>query len=365
MSEVLAREVFRRAAASIEVLAPPYQEVVELARRQRSRRRRVVAGGTAAALVVVGIATWAATRSSPPPEPGPLHVVVERNPVSIPWYADGRLHLRSVAVDLPGVTDAAAVGGSVVYLDEDGDVGIVDPRGVRSVVGSAGAGSTVVGSGVDNWAAWVHGDESGTRLVVWSVATDEVLATTEVEAGTRLVAIDQDRVYFRDDTGSYAWQAAVPGMAPERVAAGDLADVASATRVYQRGRRIDMVQPLFSVSFLRPGEGAGVSPGGSYVTTRAPGPWEPGSPYVPLLYDTRSGDRMPSGVAPDERVVDSAFGVSGELLYLVANLADLQGATLDGDVGTLLVLRRCDLESGRCSDVAPVRTQGSNALLAD
>jgi len=365
MSEVLAREVFRTAALSIDVVPPPYEEVVALARRQRRHRWRVVAGVSAVVLAVAGLATWAATRSSSPPEADPVRVVVEHNPIGTPWYADGRLHLRSVAVELPGVTDAAAAGESVVYLDEDGAVGIVDPRGRRTILGSAPSGSTVLGSGVDSWAAWLHTDESGAAVVVYSLATDEVLATAGVSTGTRLVAIDQGRVYFQDDSGAYAWQAAGPGAEPERVAIGELADVASATRVYQRGRRIEMVQPLFSVAFVRPGEGAAVSPGGSYVSSRIPGPWQPGTPYTPLLYDTRSGEPLPSGVAPDERVVDAAFGDAGEVLYLVANLADLQGATLDGDVGTLLVLRRCDLESRRCNDVLPVRTEGSNALFAD
>ena len=55
----------------------------------------------------------------------------------------------------------------------------------------------------------------------------------------------------------------------------------------------------------------------------------------------------------------------GVVMYFVVKVADLQGASLDGDTGTLLVLRRCDLESGRCSDLLPARGGPGRALLAD
>ena len=126
-----------------------------------------------------------------------------------------------------------------------------------------------------------------------------------------------------------------------------------------------MVQPFFSVEFRREGDGADVSPGGSFVISRRPAPWEPGSPFTPLIYDTRSGERLPAGIATDEQVVDAAFAELGVVMYFVVKVADLQGASLDGETGTLLVLRRCDLESGRCHDLLPARGGPDRALLAD
>lgn len=366
MSEHLAEDVFRTAAGTIDVPPAPYDAVVDRSREQRRHRRRLVAGVGAAVLVLVGAGAWVSTRSSGPDEPGPVRVVAVHNPVANPWYADSRLHLESVVAEIPDVVDAAEVGESVVYVDEDGRVAVVDARGTRTFVGSGGPDTGVLGSSENNWAAWLHHEETGdTSIVVWSVATDEVLATMDVSPDTRLVAIDQDRVYAEDERGAFSWQAGVPGTEAEPIGAQELAGVGSATRVYQRGHRIEMVQPFFNVSFVRPGEGAKVSPGGTWVLTREPGPWEPGSPYRPLLYDTRSGQRLPSGVAPDERVVDAAFGPHSDITYLVANVSDLQGADLDGDVGSLLVLRRCDLESRRCNDLLPVRTHGGRAMFAD
>lgn len=364
MSERLAEEVFRTASESIEVLTTPYEAVVERAREQRRRRWRAIAAGVAAAVVVAGLTTWVATRPAPPPEPVPTHVVPMRNPVGTAWYAGGRLHLRTVAVDIPDVTDVASVGDGVVYLDRDGEVGLVSASGDRTIVGSAVPGSTVLGSGEDDWAVWLHPEESGVRLVVWSVRLDEVLASMVVSPETQLIAIDQDRVYTQADAGAFSWQAGVAGARPVPLGPPQLADVGSATRVYQRGHRIEMVQPFFSVSFVRRGDGATVSPGGNYVLSRRPGPWEPGSPFEPLIYDTRSGARLPSGIAGDERAIDAVFGTNHDVTYLVAKAADLADVDLDGGRVGLLVLRTCELEAAGCHDVAPVPSSGGRAMFA-
>lgn len=361
MSEQLAEEIFRKAGQSIEVLPAPYDAVVERARRHRRHRRRAVAASVAAALVVVGAATWVSTRPEQAAEPVPTHVVPSKNPVGTAWY-DGRLHLRSVAVDLPGATSLAGVGESAAYIDTDGDVGIVGPDGERTVVGSADPGSTILGSGENGWTAWLEPGEDGSRLVVWGLEIGDEIGSIVVSPETRLIAIDQDRVYAEGDAGTFAWQPTEDQ--PEQIDAHDLVDVGSATRVYQRGRRIEMVQPFFSVSFTRPGEGASVSPGGNFVISRKPGPWVPGTPYTPLVYDTRSGDLLPSGVAPDERVVDAAFGNNNEITYLVANVRDLAGVDLDGARARLLVLRTCEPETTFCHDVVPVRSGGDRAMFA-
>ena len=361
MTEQLAEEIFRQAGESIEVLTPPYDAVVARARERRRRLRRTVAASVAAGLVVVGAVTWVATRPEKTAEPAPTRVVPSRNPIDIAWY-DGRLHLRAVAVELPDLTSVIGVGDGAAYIDTDGAVGLVAADGAVQLVGRAAPGAPILGSGENGWAAWLEPAGDGSRLVVWSVGVGDEVGSIVVSPETRLIAIDQDRVYAEGDDGAFAWR--TTEAEPEQLDVGDLADVASATRVYQHGRRIEMVQPFFSVSFTRRGEGATVSPGGNFVLSRLPAPWVPGMPYTPLLYDTRSGNLLPSGVAADERVVDAAFGDNNRIDYLVADLRDLAGADLDGARSRLLVLRSCELETAVCHDVVPVRSAGDRAMFA-
>jgi hypothetical protein len=359
-------DAFRTAAGSIEVPPPPYDAVAERVRRQRRRRWRIAAASVAAALVVVvvvGAVTWWTGRSEPEPAPPPGEgrVVARANPVDITWY-DGRLHLRRVEVELPGLTALAGVGESAAFVDADGAVGIASPDGSVRRVGRSTAGARILGSAADGWVAWLEPGDGDARVVVWSVGLAEEVNSLPVPADTQLIAIDQQRVYGSTADGSFAWQPTAERQ--EALPESGLTAVGSATRVYQHGRRIEMVQPFFSVAFTRRGEGATLSPGGNFVLSRVPGPWVPGSPYTPLIYDTRSGARLPSGIAPDERVVDAAFGDHDRVDYLVANLADLQGVDLDGARSRLYVLRSCTLDTHVCSDVVPVRAAGDRPMLA-
>ncbi|WP_028636844.1 sigma factor-like helix-turn-helix DNA-binding protein [Nocardioides sp. URHA0032] len=356
-----AEEAFRTAAGSIEVPTAPYDGVVARAREQRRRRWRIVAGAAAAILVVAGGTTWLTTRPEKPAEPETTRVVASPNPVDISWY-DGRLHLRRVAVHLPGLTSVAGVGESAAFIDTDGAVGVVQPAGEVALVGRSAPGSRVLGSAENGWAAWVEPGDPASRIVVWSVGNHEEVDSLVVAPGTRLVAIDQDRVYATGDAGAFEWRPAHGR--PVRLDEPGLLDVGSSTRVYQRHRAITVVQPFYDVTFTRRGEGAAVSPGGTFVLSRIPGPWVPGSPFTPLVYDARTGDLLPSGVAPDERVVDAAFGNNHEINYLVANVSDLEGVDLDGARSRLFVLRTCALERSTCSDVVPVRSAADRAMFA-
>ncbi len=366
MTERLAEHVLRTAAEAIDVDPVPVEGIVVEARQQRRRRLRAVAGGVAAALVVGGAVAWATTRPTPPSQPVPVHVVPLTNPVGTAWYAEGRLHLSAVAVDVPDLTDVAAVGEGVAYLDQERRVGLVNADGTRTIVGTAVQGSAILGSAENGWAAWIAPEPDRRSIVVWSIGLGAELARMPVPPDTELVAIDQDRVYFQGADGAFSW-AAGEDAELEPLGPPQLVDVASATRAYQLGHRIEMVQPFFSVSYVRRGEGATVSPGGAYVLSGEPGT-AAGTPYTPLLYDTRSGLLLDSGVARDERVVDAAFGPHHDLTYLVVRGADLGGADLDGNRSRLLVLRTCALPddggAAECHDVVPVPTTGGRAMFA-
>jgi hypothetical protein len=210
-------------------------------------------------------------------------------------------------------------------------------------------------------------------MVVHDRASGDVVDRIAVPNGARPVAIDQNLVYYTTPHGAFAW--APPGREPTRLEQSGLLDVASATRVYQvggldsdgrpTGDRVEMVQSFFNVSFRRVGEGARLSPGGTWVLSRSPGAGTPGDPYRPLLYDARSGDRLPNGLRPGEVAVDAAFGQQNDVTYLVARTEDLAaGADLGGNLSPVLILRTCQLEPTTCSDVVPVPRPGGHPMLA-
>jgi hypothetical protein len=353
-------ELVRVAAASIEVPPPAYDDVAVRARSQRRRRRRVLLASVTAGLVVVGLGAWAgAALSRESVRERSAHVERVLNPAGISWYAAGRLHLREVVVEIPGITDLVGVGETVVYLDEDGIVGQVGRDGTVLEVGVAIPGSRLLGSIDQGWAAWVEPGDPVARLVVWDVTDAVEVGGIQVEPTVRPIAIDGGMLLFDTDHGGLSW--APPDADPEELPPVDLLDQASGTRVFQRDERIEIVQPLFGLSFLRLGEGAQLSFGGRYVLSREPGASEEGEGFRPLLYDTRTGAAVESGVGPDEQVVAAAFSQLQQVVYLVE---DAEG----GGDDDLLVLRSCEPgEDGTvaCQDVAPVETDGGAALFAE
>jgi hypothetical protein len=382
MSEQLAQEVFRAASGSIDVLAPPLDDVVTEARAlQRRRRRSVTAAVVAGAVVVAGL-TWAATRAAdqtPPPEP---HVVALRNPIDLAWYSGGKLRLARGAVDVPPLTDLAEVFGGAVYGDRSGTVAFVAADGTRTVLGEKAPGAPLVASEEYGWAAWVDPGEDAPALVVYDVARGGLVDRQRLPAPGRgqgralsshPITIDQGRVYYATADGDFVWTPT--GGAPERLDRDGLADVRHALQVYQEPGRIEIVETLSGVSVVRRGEGAEISPGGNFVLTRAPGDWSPGDPYRVLLYDARDGDRLSTGLGDDERVVDAAFVPTGGLVYLAARAGRLRrgqdieaagpgGVPTDEDIPPLVTLRTCGPGGADCRDVEVLPTFEGRPLLA-
>jgi len=94
----------------------------ELAER-RGRLRRVTLGVAAALVLVVGGSAWWLARPEPP------RVVERDNPVPVPWYADGTLHLDEVSVDLPDVSAFTRGEDGVTVRLDSGDLRLVRPDG--------------------------------------------------------------------------------------------------------------------------------------------------------------------------------------------------------------------------------------------
>ena len=181
-----------------------------------------------------------------------------------------------------------------------------------------------------------------------------VLGVLPVGPSVRLIAIDQDHIFYETPAGDYGWTP--PNGEPVLLDRSGLIEVESATRVYQEGKSIDMVQPFFSVDFKRPGIDAILSPGGAYAVTSSPAS-NGTPPFKPLLYDVRSGKSLPTGFAEDDFAIDATFGDNHSVVYLVIYAGDIVAPH------PLVVLRTCELGAARCSDVIPLSTVDGMPLL--
>ncbi|WP_243059733.1 hypothetical protein [Nocardioides sp. SR21] len=356
---------YRIARETIEVSLPPYDEIVRRAQAVRRRRGRIAVASTAAGVLVVAGLTWLATRPEPGPEPNEPKVEKAKNPIDQAWYGNGLVHLQNVTVEVPQVDDLVEVGGGVIYAGADRVLVRVGPNGELSRLGTKGFGSRIVASDERGWAAWVGGPSDNPEMVVHDVATGEDVARVTVPPGSRAVALDQNRVYYVAGGESYGWDPLTGRV--ELLGPTVLLDVESATRAYALGPRIDMVQPFFNVDFVRPGVSAEFAPGGNLVVARPPG--QEDGPFAPLLYDARSGERLETGVAGDELVLDASFGPDGTIDYLVIRAEDYgAGPDLEGDDRPLVVLRTCELATTQqpmeCTDVLPLAQVDEDPLLA-
>ncbi len=348
MSEQLAGQVFRNAAEGVPVGQPPVAEVVELASARRRRRRTWTSGVLAATLAVVGIGTWIGSR---PPDDGLPDVTVrqEANPANIEWYANGVLHLREVAVDVPQVTTMVRVPDGVVYVDRAGFVVLVDLQGTLTPLGKAEPGTPIVASPIERgWVAWLEPGDSP-DLVVHDTISRHELARRPVSTGTRPIAIDQDRLYFNEKGESWSWQ--LPDIPPALVPGADLYDVAAAVRVLRAAPgTMQIRQPLLAIDVVVPGQGAELSPDGAYVLTRV----DLAEPDIVRIYDSETGDPVDSGIDDADIALAAAFGPDSTVTYVVAERGS---ETDDGDLHRvsnlrLFELRTCALPTGECQTIS-------------
>ncbi|MDI6911121.1 hypothetical protein [Nocardioides sp.] len=351
-------EDLRIVSESIDVLAPPLDDVVAEARAQRRRRRRTIVASVAAAAVVVAGAGWGLSRpSAEAPADTPRVVVRQPNPVDVPWYAGGLLHLAAVTIRMPAVGDLAAVDDGAAFTDTDGAVWFAAGDGVVTGIGRTTPGARIAVSDQTDWAAWVDPSADVPRLVVHDLASGRD-TTLDLPGSASVLAVDQDRVYFATPEGDFEWS---PGEEPVRLDRTGLLDVESGSRVYADARGIEIVQVIFSVANLRPGVGALLSPGGNFVLSRA---GDGSAPFRPLLYDARTGERMRSGLAAGELALDATFGPNHTVSYLVAPRSELGAPpAVDGNTEPLVVLRTCDLAPVVCHDVIPLARPGERPLL--
>jgi hypothetical protein len=344
------------AARELLVLAPP--DLVDIKHRESANNRQLLkrAGIIAVPLLLVAVgagAFLATSGDSAGPDDDVLpnvHVTHAESPVpGVVWYADGKIHLAHQLLSVDGVRDMTRIGTGVVYGDEDGRVVYLADDGSREVLGHKDPGLPVVATDETGWAAWVDSDGSGSTLVVKEAATGNLVRTFSVDAGARTVAVDGNAIYYSDAEGAHV----VPSPSRDVVPYGPapLLDVRSRIRASQISKdTIEVVQPVFNESFDVRGRGALLAPDGTFVVTRDPDTGEV------ELYDNRSGERLPSGLADGDEVVAVSPGARLTIAYVVRPA----GATADGD----LELRTCDIGRGECEVDADLPGGGDTPVLA-
>ena len=382
MNELSIEETFRDAVASVDTLPPPLEAFrVRAAHEQRRRRRRRTRLVAAVAVVPVVLATasWIGTRSDgDSTAQAPPVVTMVENPADIAWWADGRLHLANVTVEVPPsgrpLDYLAEINGGAVYGDDTGAVVFVGDDGEVTRIGTTAPGARLVASDESGWVAWVDPRDGSPELVVYDLTAREVLASRPLpsagarrggaEAGSQPIALDGDKVYYTAADAEHEWT--VPDGGTERVEPSGLLAVANGTRVWQVDpTTISMVQPFFSLSFERAGSGAQISPDGNRVLTRTSGSGQGGAARV-RLYDTRSGESLWTGLTRRDVPIAATLGPETEVSYLLAYRDDesRREAFVRQSSSSPVELRTCDHEVRRCRAVAQIPLVGAAPVLA-
>jgi hypothetical protein len=348
-------------ATELLVLAAPTLE--ELRQQEsvnnRATVRRVALIAVPLLLVGVGAAVYLGTTGDDakptPPDDGVLEnaaISQEANPApGIFWYADGQLHLDHTVLAVEGLTDMTRIGTGVVYGDDEGRVVYAADDGSREVLGHKDPAVPVAATDETGWAAWVETGGDEPAIVVKEASTDNQVARFPVGRNTGVIAVDGDRIYYADALGIYVRTPA--DLERTSLGASDpLLDVRSRNRVFQAGpSTISVLQSTFNATFHLTGHGAALSPDGNMVASRLPD-----SDQI-ALYDTRSGQTLPNGLAASDHVVTFAPGSRGTVTYVVAPSSPTPGRELE--------LRTCQLTTTAvCEVAARIPNQGGTPVLA-
>jgi hypothetical protein len=348
-------EDLRAAAETVETLPPPIEAFAAEAAGHDPGRRRRVGTALAVAVALVGTATWAGTRPDAAAEQPPPSVNRGENPAGIAWWANGQLHLAHVSIGVPRVTDLVEVDKGAVFGDEGGRVLFANEDGTVSTIGRKEAQQPLVASDDTGWAAWVDPGGAAPRLVVYDVTAREVLSRRSLPAdGDRFgpdeshpIALDRDTVYWSDQDGDWEWSPPDGEVAP--VQGTGLIAVQRALTVWQIGPAdLKFVQPFFSLAYARTGRGAQLSADATRLLTRKP---VPGDEFGRVrIYDTRTGERMWTGLDRQDVVVAATMGPGQEASYVIAHREDLPraGEFVRMSFSGPYELRTCDLTGRRC-----------------
>lgn len=310
----------QRFLTSLEVERDPAElpqreaPVAEIAERARAARRRTTLrwGAVAVVLVVVAGAAWlVAQRLATPPV-----VHDARNPLPIPWYSNGQLHLADVVVARPQVVAMVrVVDGGVVTLGRTGEVAFVDHDGRVERIGHSEGGALAVDQDRD-LVAWDDDSGDAPQLVVHDVEDDRVVASHPAASSTvEVLALDQGDVWFRGDGSAGAWSFGTDSAS--RPVVSSILDAAAGATVNQSTDDELQLQHSYTEVLTLRGRGADLSLDGRRLLTA-----RSASDAQPVVYDAALGVRLDAGVPESQHAVTATFGPGDSLVLALRHDAN-------------------------------------------
>ena len=292
-----------------EAVPVPPAPVAGVLARSRSRRRTAWTRGAAVAAVVgivlLGTTWW--TSGEDGPRQG--EVTPSTNPMPVPWYADGRLHLGRVVVEVAGVQTLLSVPDGVVYSDMEGRVVHVDDGGTQRPIGETVPGSRLAVEPDNGWVAWADPGDGDPELVVHdTIARDEVGRRSLSVAGDAggqpvgtygPIAIDDERVFYASPDGDFAWE---PMIDVSFALSGTMVDTAEDSRV-TRSDGVLRVTPLpYRTGTAIGADDARLTHDGRYAFAV-----DDGDANRLEIYDVETGRPIPQLYSPSDEAVSWTY----------------------------------------------------------
>ena len=303
----------------VEVGPPPLDVIVQGSGPLAVRGRVLVAAATAlsfAAAGAVAVLHDPAAPSAAPPKPPRVTTA------TVPYLAEGRLHVGALTLPARGVTDLIDPGVGAVYRSQEADIVLVDKTGATAEIGH-NAGPGIVADPERGWVFWLTYTQ---KLVVYDareghlVAQRTALDPADSFRNSRPLAFDEGIAYYDTPSGVRAWRVGsdrVTDTVPKNPAflarSGDL--VVAPTRDFLGIVMTRAGKPLWRRDTLLAPRVVMSEDGARVLVLSASA--------SPLLLEARTGVDLPTGLPSRARVTTVAFTRDGAAAYVV----DRHGST--------------------------------------
>jgi hypothetical protein len=207
------RSAVQAAVAEVRVSPQRTDDVISAGHARRRRRRVTVLASVVATCLVAGSVAWASDSSDPaPPDPEPdqRRHTASWDELEVPWIKGQRIVYGDTTIARPPDLIALAATADVALMTVgDSQIRIIEvlPDGTETVVGLNVVGIALAET-AGHVAAWTEVVDAGSsRVVAYDTAEREVIATTIVDAGTQVYAMDDRVLVLHDGEDGYAWSA--------------------------------------------------------------------------------------------------------------------------------------------------------------
>ena len=292
-----------------EAVPVPPAPVAAVEARSRRRRRASWTRGAAVvgvvAVVLAGTTWW--TSGDDGTEQGKVSAAT--NPLPVPWYADGRLHLARVEVAVTGLETLLAVPDGVVYSDADGSVVHVDDGGGQRQIGETVPGSRLVVEPDNGWVAWADPGDGDPELVVYDTLARAEVGHRSLLAGGDTggqpvgddgpIAIDDERVFYTSPDGDFAWE---PLIDVSFALSGTMVDTAEDSRVTRSGGELRVTPLPYRTGTVIDADDARLTHDGRYAFAVQDSHLD-----ELTVYDVESGRPVPRMYSPSDHAVAWAY----------------------------------------------------------